>query len=96
MAAYLVATIAIHDPETYKKYTAVTPALVARHGGKFLTRGGKITTHEGPAFTDRMVIIEFPTVSHADAFMNDPDYNAAAQFRRAASVGRFIVQEGAE
>ncbi len=39
MPAYFVCTMSIHDPETYKKYTALTPATVSRYGGKFLTRG---------------------------------------------------------
>jgi uncharacterized protein (DUF1330 family) len=40
MPAYVVATMAIHDPATYRKYTDRTPATIKRHGGKFLTRGG--------------------------------------------------------
>lgn len=95
MPAYLVATLAIHDPETYRKYTALTPALVARHGGKFLTRGNPVLTLEGTPFTDRMVILEFPSQAHAEALFKDPEYDAAAVFRRTASVGRLLVQEGA-
>lgn len=94
MAAYLIATMTIHDPETYRKYTAQTPALVARHGGKFLTRGDAVTALEGPPFTERMVIVEFPTQAHVQALFDDPAYQDAAAFRRAASVGRMIVQEG--
>ncbi|MDX1488822.1 MAG: DUF1330 domain-containing protein, partial [Acidiferrobacterales bacterium] len=83
------------DPETYRKYTALTPATVARHGGRFLTRGDEVTTHEGEAFTERMVIIEFPNRAAAEAWYNDPDYQKASEFRRAAaSNGRMILQEG--
>ena len=60
MAAYFVCTMSIHDPATYRKYTALTPPTVARHGGKFLTRGDLVTTHEGDPFTERMVLLEFP------------------------------------
>ena len=94
MAAYFVCTMRIHDPDTYKKYTALTPATVARHGGRFLTRGDKVTTHEGETFTERMVIIEFPDRAAAEAWYNDPAYQDASKFRRAASVGRMILQEG--
>lgn len=94
MPAYLVATVAVHDPETYLKYTAQTPALIARHGGKFLTRGTPVITLEGMPFKDRMVIIEFPTQAHAEALFKDPEYDAAAFFRRQASVGQFVVQKG--
>lgn len=95
MPAYLVATVAVHDPETYKKYTALTPALIARHGGKFLTRGNPVTTLEGIPFRDRMVILEFPTQAHCEAFFKDPEYEQAAVFRRQASVAQILVQEGA-
>jgi uncharacterized protein (DUF1330 family) len=84
----------INDPETYRKYTALTPAIVARHGGRFLTRGDEVTTSEGETFTDRMVIIEFPNRAAAEAWYSDPDYQDASKFRRAASVGRMILQEG--
>ena len=60
MAAYFVCTMSVHDPETYRKYTALTPATLARHGGKFLTRGDTVETVEGPTFSERLVLIEFP------------------------------------
>ncbi len=94
MPAYFVCTMRVHDPETYRKYTALTPVTVARHGGRFLTRGDEVTTHEGEVFTERMVIIEFPDRAAAQAWYNDPDYQAASEFRRAASLGRMILQEG--
>ena len=94
MPAYFICTMKIHDPDTYRKYTAQTPAIVARHGGRFLTRGDLVTTHEGDAFTDRMVIIEFPDRTAAEAWYNDPDYQSASQYRRASSKGRMILQEG--
>ena len=94
MAAYFVCTMHVHDPETYRKYTALTPAIVARHGGRFLTRGDEVSTHEGETFRERMVIIEFPNRAAAEAWYNDPDYQKASEFRRAASnSGRMILQE---
>jgi uncharacterized protein (DUF1330 family) len=83
----------IHDPATYLKYTVLTPPIVARHGGLFLTRGDEVSTHEGETFTERMVIIEFPDRASAEAWYNDPDYQKASEFRRAASRGRMILQE---
>jgi uncharacterized protein (DUF1330 family) len=94
MAAYFVCTMTVHDPETYRKYTALTPATLARHGGRFLTRGDAVSTVEGPAFTERLVILEFPDRAAAMAWYNDPNYQSAAEFRRAASTGRLLLQEG--
>lgn len=72
----------------------MTPAILARHGGRFLTRGDETTTHEGPKFEERMVLLEFPDRAAAEAFYNDPDYQAASVHRRAASTGRMVLQEG--
>jgi len=84
----------IHDPQTYRKYTSLTPPLVKRHGGKFLTRGDQVATAEGEPFTQRMVLLEFPSAAHVDAWLADPEYVAASKFRHAASTCRILVQEG--
>lgn len=95
MPAYFVCTMSISDPETYRKYTALTPATVARYGGKFLTRGDTVETVEGgPEFRERMVLIEFADRDKALAWYHDADYQSAAEFRRLASKGRMLLQVG--
>jgi uncharacterized protein (DUF1330 family) len=94
MAAYFICTMTIHDPDNYKNYTALTPETVARFGGKFLTRGDKVMTVEGPEFTERLVILEFPDRETALSWYHDADYQTACAFRRASSQGRMILQEG--
>src|SRR6185295_3698921 len=59
MAAYVLAEIEITNPEGYKEYTAVVPATIAQHGGKFLVRGGAATPLEGEWPQVRRVLIEF-------------------------------------
>lgn len=95
MSVYLVAMMSIHDAETYRKYTDRTPELFARHGARFLTRGGAVESLEGEPYDGRMVIVEFPSREAVDAWRADPDYQEAAQFRYAAStMHRMLVQEG--
>ncbi len=94
MSIYLISTMSIHDPETYRKYTSGTPPTVKRHGGRFLTRGEEVVTLEGEPFTQRMVIMEFPDRAHVESWLADPEYQALAQHRYAASTGRIIIQEG--
>ena len=97
MPAYVIAMMAIHDPETYRKYTDRTPPIVKKYKGKFLTRGETVTTLEGETYTDRMVILEFPSKTHVDAWIADPDYQEALEFRHASSTMRMLlVQEGGE
>lgn len=95
MPAYVVSMMTINDPETYRKYTDRTPPTVARHGGRFLTRGEPIRSVEGERYQGRMVILEFPSQAHVDAWLADPEYQAVVGFRHAASVmHRMLVQEG--
>lgn len=94
MSVYLVSTMTIHDRETLRKYTALTPPTVKRYGGRFLTRGDEVITLEGEPFTDRMVIMEFPDREHVEAWMKDPEYVAAAKYRWASTTGRIVIQEG--
>lgn len=95
MPAYFICTMTVTDPETYRKYTALTPATLARHGGRFLTRGDAVETVEGgPDFDERMVILEFPDRETALAWYYDADYQSASAFRRLASTGRMILQAG--
>ena len=95
MPAYFICTMTVNDPETYRKYTALTPATLERHGGRFLTRGDAVETVEGgPVFDERMVILEFADRETALAWYHDADYQSASAFRRLASTGRMILQAG--
>ena len=97
MPAYVVLTLRVSDPDTYRRYTGRTPEVIARHGGRFLTRGAPVETLEGTPFTDRLVILEFPDTDAARAFYDDPQYQELSVWRRNASEdGRMLLQAGAE
>ena len=94
MPAYLIAMVRVDDPDTYKKYTARTPDIIAKHGGRFLVRGGPIETLEGEAFEDRMVIVEFPSVQAAQTFYESKEYQEIMTFRTTSSQSVFLLAEG--
>ena len=96
MPAYWVARSRIDDPVQYKKYTDLVPAIIARHGGKVLARGGKFRVMEGPDTFRRFVVIEFPTFEQAVACFESPEYQAAAAHRKAGGgiVENVIVDGG--
>ncbi len=95
MPGYLIARVNVTDPEQYRKYTQVTPGVIAEFGGKFIVRGGPAVTLEGPEDTHRIVVIEFPSRERAIEFYNSPEYTEARKLRRDASEGSFIAVEGA-
>ena len=96
MPAYWVARSKINDPVEYKKYTDLVPAIIAKHGGKVLARGGRYQIMEGPDKFHRFVVIEFPTFEQGVACFTSPEYDQAAAFRRsgAGEVETIIVDGG--
>jgi uncharacterized protein (DUF1330 family) len=94
MPAYLIARVRVTDPEQYKEYTKLTPAAIAKHGGRFVVRGGAVSTLEGPSEQDRVVVIEFPSVERAKAFWDSPEYREAKAKRAGAATGQFILVDG--
>ena len=94
MSAYVIGKVKVNDPDTYKKYTAKTPDIIKRHGGKFLVRGGDVQCYEGEQFSDRIVVIEFPNQQAVQSWYNDPDYQQAMVYRHAASQGQLLVVDG--
>ena len=91
----MVVRIDVTDWEQYRKYTAVTPGIVARYGGKFIVRGGRMETVEGPEEERRIVILEFPSWEDAQSFYHSPEYSEARRIREGAAEGQFLLIEGA-
>ena len=94
MSAYLIARVDVTDMEQYKEYMKVTPDLIASHGGRFIARGGEPLTLEGDQETNRVVLVEFPSVEAAQNFYNSDGYQAAIKLRQGAANGQFIVIDG--
>jgi len=88
MPAYLIARIHVTDPKRYQDYA------IAKHGGRYLVRGGPVTTLEGPDERDRVVVLEFPTMEHARTFWSSPEYEHARSVRAGAATGQFFLVDG--
>ncbi len=95
MSAYLVVKVDVTDMEQYKKYTKLTPDIIAKFGGRFIVRGGEMVTLEGPEETRRMVLVEFPSMEKAVACYNSDEYQAAKAIRAGAATASFIAVDGA-
>lgn len=83
---YMLANLVTHDKEEYLIYEKGFFPLLKKHGGFFLTFDDNIKHMEG---TDprpgRMVIFQFPSENAAEAWYNDPEYQALAEHRRAGA-----------
>mgnify|MGYP003577264285 CR=1 FL=1 len=91
---YLVATLVLTDPDAYGPYREQVPALIERHGGRYLVRGGAVEALEGVADFSRVVVVEFPSVAAVRSFYSDPDYQRIVPLRTDNAQGTLIVAEG--
>lgn len=96
MAAYLLAQVEVHDMQQYRKYTAQTPAIITKYGGRFLTRGGEVVTLEGAGPTNRIVLIEFPSLQTVLDFYNAKEYQEVKQLRLPAATASFLALDGVD
>ena len=87
--AYWVGIVNVKNHDEYKKYTDIAgPALIAA-GAKILSRGGKIKKLEGKTM-NRIVIIEFPSMEHADLFYNSDEYKKGLKYINSDVADRFL------
>ena len=94
MPAYLIVEIDVTDPAAYEPYKKAASESIARHGGKYIARGGKTVSLEG-APPKRVVILEFPSLDAAKGFYESPDYQAAIALRKKATASsRMYIVEG--
>ncbi len=96
MGAYLIANVKVHDTQAYEAYRSRTGAIVARHGGRFIVRGGAVHVLEGAPDVHRLVIIEFSDLAAARGFYDSPDYQAIIPLRTSTSDGALFIVEGYE
>ena len=96
MVAYWVARSKVNNPEQYKKYADLAPAIIAKFDGKFLARGGKFNILEGPEKFHRFVLIEFPSLEEAISCHESPEYleTAAHRTKDSASELGVVIVEG--
>lgn len=91
MPHYMIAQVKVNDDSWLPEYAAKVHGLVHRHGGKYLSRSGKVTTLEGKESTaDVVALIEFPTEDAMHEFMADPEYAPYAQARIAGTESQLI------
>jgi len=90
--AYIL--VQVTNPTQYAQYTKLSPGIIEQFGGRFLARGGRTTTLEGPPAKGRVVVIEFPSYERAQEFYDSTEYQAARKVRAGAATAQFVLVEG--
>lgn len=85
MAAYFVALINFKDRERFRIYEEAFPALFSQTNGKVLGVSEAPDVVAGTWDTDRLVVLEFPSVEEGKAFFASDTYKAIAAHRDAGA-----------
>jgi uncharacterized protein (DUF1330 family) len=92
MAVFLIANVKVTDESWIPEYAAKVHDIVAKHGGRYLSRSANIRTLEGEApDTTLIALVQFPSMEALEAFVNDPQYAPFAKARQAGSNSRFYA-----
>ncbi len=96
MSAYVIVQVDVSDAAKYDEYKKLAAAAVAKHGGRYIVRGGDAEDMEGKRPFPRLVVLEFGTYDQAKAWYHSPEYQRAKAARAGAGRGVFTVIQGVE
>ena len=83
MSAYLIVDTLIENADEYEKYKALAKPIAEQYGGVYRVRGGSMDIVETDLWSPtRMVIIEFPHMRAARAFVDSEEYAPVKPIRR--------------
>ena len=94
MPAYLIVNIQVMDAAAYERYKAEVPALIRKHGGEYLARGGKALVYEGDWKPNRLVLFRFPNMDAIQALFVDPEYQPLKDLRQSVAYTESVAVDG--
>lgn len=98
MPAYYVAEHIITDAARFEEYKAKVGPMIAKYGGRYLTKAGSHRLPEGGHWRpERVVIIEFPDMDSLNRWYTASEYQPLISLRKACTsdLDMVITLEGA-
>ncbi|MBV9064713.1 MAG: DUF1330 domain-containing protein [Methylobacteriaceae bacterium] len=85
MAAYLIVQQTVRDAAKLEEYRAKVGPILAKHGGRFLTKSGSHKLLVGmQTMPDRVAIVEFPDMAALNTWYNSAEYQPLIALRQSA------------
>jgi uncharacterized protein (DUF1330 family) len=93
--AYILVDVDIHNAEIYESYKQQVVPIVTAFGGEYIARGGALDVIQDELWSPtRIVLLKFPSMVQAKAFVNSPEYAPLKQMRMDNSAGTLVIVEG--
>jgi uncharacterized protein (DUF1330 family) len=93
MTAYVIVDIEVTDPANYETVKKLTPPIIAKYGGKYLSRGGNTEVIEGDWHPKRLVILSFEDSEKARVWLNSPEFAPVRELRAKTAITRMVLTE---
>ena len=95
MSAFLIVDTEIKDPVAYEEYKLLAKPIAEKYGGIYRSRGGDMDVRETELWAPtRIVIIEFPDVKSAQAFVDSEEYAPVKPIRNNNADCTLFIVEG--
>lgn len=95
MSAFLIVDTKIENPGEYEEYKKQAKPIAEKYGGVYRARGGEMDIRETDLWTPtRMVIIEFPDMDNARAFVDSDEYAPVKPLRRNNAKCTLLLLDG--
>lgn len=98
MSVYMLIETRVHEDgkAAYGEYIRTVAPIVQQYGGRYLVRGGAITTVVGDWHPERIILMEFPSIERIRTWLASPEYRAIAPLRELSVETRAVVLEAYE
>ncbi len=96
MSAFIIVDTKLSNPEAYEEYKKLARPIAEKYGGIYRARGGELDVRETDLWSPtRVVVVEFPDMDSARAFVDSEEYAPVQKIRHAnAECTLFIVDGG--
>jgi uncharacterized protein (DUF1330 family) len=94
MSAIMISDITVLNEEAFETYRTRAAPVIAKFGGRYLARNGKVQVFEGHWNPHTVVVVEFPSLDQAEAWYRSPEYAHALEVRDEALTRNLIVVNG--
>lgn len=93
---YCIVLLDVANQSLYAEYARRATEIEARHGGRALAVADAVNVMEGVWPSQRVVVLEFPSLEAAHQWYADPEYAELIPLRQEATKSAILIVEGFE
>lgn len=93
MSAFMFVEIMVTDSATYDEYMSLIPPVIAQYGGRYIVRSSRVIPVAGGWSPDRLIVVEFDSLTELTACFQSAEYQALAPLREKSTATRSLIVE---